>query len=100
MDTIYYSSGVITEVQEPTAQFPFKTYTVKWRNKTYTPVMASDFTEYKVDDQVTLLKDVETEKKTQLWKDDDMKPENEDLLKGKWVIAPLMFYGIDTEKED
>lgn len=101
IDTVYYSSGIIKSVDEPTDQFPFPTYTVQWRGKTYSPVMATDFTEYKEGDRVVLLKDVETKKTSQLWKDDDMDPDkNNDFKQGKWVIAPMMFYGYDPEKED
>lgn len=101
LDTLYYSSGIIKEVQEPSDTQPYKTYTVQWRKNTYTPAMATDFTEYEVGDRVVLLKNVETEKTSQLWKDDDMNPDkNDDLTSGKWVIAPMMFYGYDPEKEN
>jgi hypothetical protein len=94
MDTIYYTSGIIKEILEPTADTPYPTYTVQWRKDTYTPVRPTDFTEYKVGDRVTLLKDVETTKTSQLWKDDDMEKF------GKWVIAPLSFYNINPDEDN
>ena len=101
LDTIYYSSGIIKEKTEPTDEFPFFTYKVQWRKNTYSPCIATDFTEYNVDDRVVLLKNVETEKTSQLWKDDDMDPDkNDDLTSGKWSIAPMMFYGYDPEKDE
>jgi hypothetical protein len=95
MDTVYYSGGRITEVIDPTEETPYPTYKVQWRKDELT-VNPSDFAEYKVDDRVTILKDVATEKTTQLWKDDDMKA---DCDKTVWQIAPITFYGLETEGE-
>jgi len=44
---------------------------------------------------VSILKDVATEKKTQLWKDSDMES---DCDKETWQIVPLSFYGLDKEE--
>lgn len=91
MDTVYYTGARITEVIAPTDTVPYPTYKVQWRKDEIT-VNPSDFAEYKVDDRVTILKDVATEKKTQLWKDDDMKTGCD---KTKWVITPITFYGLE-----
>jgi hypothetical protein len=96
VDTIYYSGAVIKEVQEPDDERPYSQYTVQWRKDEIRDVKPTDFAEYKVGDRVTILKDVEATKKGQLWKDEDMK----EFDREKWVIAPMMFYGIDPEKEE
>jgi hypothetical protein len=64
---------------------------VQWRKKIM-EVNPTDFAEYEVKDRVTILKDVATEKQSQLWKDDDMKTFGE-----TWMIAPIGFYGLDKE---
>jgi hypothetical protein len=92
MDTVYYTGARITEVIDPTDDVPYPTYKVTWRKDEFT-VNPSDFAEYKVDDRVTILKDVATEKTTQLWKDDDMAEFGEN-----WMIAPISFYGLDTQE--
>ena len=98
LDTVYYTRAIITEVIEPTDDTPYSTYKVKWRKFEVT-ARPSDFAEYKVDDRVTILKGVATEKKTQLWKDDDMKfwggkedAAPEDIT---WQIVPISFYGLE-----
>ena len=100
MDTVYYTSCRIKEVIEATATIPYRTYKVMWRKNEVT-ARPSDFAEYKVDDRVTLLKDVATTKRTQLWKDDDMKYFGgaEDMAPADivWQIAPISFYGLDRE---
>lgn len=93
MDTVYYTGARITEVIDPTDEKLYPTYKVKWRKDEIT-INPSDFAEYKVDDRVTILKDVSTDKKSQLWKDDDMKS---DCDKEKWQIIPITFYGLETE---
>jgi hypothetical protein len=93
MDTVYYTSAVIKEIIEPTDETPYPIYKAQWRKNKIT-VNPSDFAEYKVDDRVTILKDVATEKKSQLWKDDDMDP---DCDKETWQIVPITFYGLDTQ---
>jgi len=92
MDTVYYSSGRVTEVIEPTDEVPYPTYKVLWRKDEVTAT-PSDFSEYKVGDRVTILKDVATTKQSQLWKDDDMKK-----FGGNWMLAPISFYGLDTQE--
>jgi hypothetical protein len=100
-DTVYLSGAVIKEIQEPTDERPYPTYTVQWRKNEIKDVRPSDFAEYRVDDRVAVLKDIESDKKTETWKDDDTKGSEEKAFdKDKWVIVPLMFFGIDTEKED
>jgi hypothetical protein len=51
---------------------------------------ATDFAEYHVGDRVTILKEVPSNKQSQQWKDEDMKQFDGE----KWMIAPLIFYGI------
>jgi hypothetical protein len=96
MDTVYYTSAVVQGINEPTDEEPYSTYDVKWRESgakgSSITVRPSDFAEYKVGDRVTILKDVATTKKTQLWKDEDM-----DTFGDTWMIAPIGFYGLDKE---
>ena len=97
MDTVFYTGAVITEVIDPTDDVPYPTYKVQWRKdgitgKDQITVNPSDFALYKVGDRVTIVKDVATEKTSQLWKDDDMKSFGE-----TWMIAPIGFYGLDKE---
>ena len=94
-DTVYLTGGRITEVIEPTDLVAYPTYKVAWRSQEFT-ANPSDFAEYRVDNRVTILKDCSTDKKTQLWKDEDMKPECD---KTSWQILPLSFYGMDGAGE-
>jgi hypothetical protein len=97
MDTVYYSGALVKEVIEPTQERPFPTYRVQWR-KDEVIAYPTDFAEYKVDDRVTILKDVVTEKKTQVWNDADTErfPDPDDEV--NWRIAPISFYGLDAPK--
>jgi hypothetical protein len=94
MQTVYYAGAVIKEIIDPTDDVPYPTYTVDWQGKEIKNVRPSDFAEYKVKDRVTVLKDVSTDKKTSLWKDDDQKTWGD-----TWQICPISFYGLDTPKE-
>jgi hypothetical protein len=94
MDMVFYSTGKVTAIQDPTADTPYPVYSITWRNQQIQAINPSDFAEYQVGDRVAILKDVTTDKKTQLWKDDDMK----NFGQG-WMIAPVSFYGLDA-KED
>lgn len=98
IDTVYYTGARITEVIDPTDTVPYPMYKIAWRptdkyEDGIVTAKPSDFAEYKVSDRVTILKDVTTEKKSQLWKDDDTKEFGE-----TWMIAPISFYGLDKEK--
>jgi hypothetical protein len=101
MDTVYYTSAVIKEVVDPTNEKPYPTYKVQWR-KYEAMVNPSDFALYKVGDRVTIVKDVVTEKKSQLWKDNDMQffggEEEIDPADIVWQIVPISFYGLDKEE--
>lgn len=88
MDSVYLASAAIKEIIDPTDDVPYPTYTVNWHGKDIENVKPSDFAEYRVDDRVTILKDVSTDKKTQLWKDSDMKEFGDN-----WTIIPLTYYG-------
>ena len=90
VDTVYYTSAVITEVIAPDNNFLYPRYMVQWR-KDVIQVNPSDFAEYRVDDRVTILKDVSTTKQSQLWKDDDMKQFGD-----TWQIVPITFYGLEV----
>lgn len=92
VDTVYYTGAVIKEIIEPTDEVPYPTYKVKWRKFEVTAI-PSDFAEYRVDDRVTILKDVATEKTSQLWKDSDTKV---DCDKSTWQICPICFYGLEN----
>ena len=93
MDTVFYTSAVITEVIDPTDTVPYSTYKVKWHgNDDEITVKPSDFALYKVGDRVTILKDVTATKKSQRWDDDDMK-----TFGDTWMIVPVTFYGLEKE---
>lgn len=86
MDTVFYTGGRVESIDE-SGDFP--RYQVRWRKHLLT-LNPSDFAEYQVGDRVTILKKVPEDKQSQLWKDDDTETPDEE----KWVVAPLMFYGI------
>ena len=94
VSTIWYDSAVIKEIIDPTADVPYPTYTVIWHGQEIKNVRPSDWSEYKVDDRVTILKDVAATKVSELWKDDDMKNWGDN-----WVLAPISFYGLDRPQE-
>jgi len=85
-DTCYYTRGRIEEIilNEETG---LTTYKVKWHDGKVYEVCASDFNEYQVGDHVAILKDVSTEKTSQLWKDEEQKAWGDN-----WVLAPITFY--------
>jgi len=95
MDTVYYSSARVKEVIEPDDEIPYPRYKVQWR-KDVVEATPSDFAEYQVEDRVTILKAVDVDKKSQTWKDDDVKEFPPDQ---KWIIAPITFYD-DLGKEE
>jgi hypothetical protein len=100
IDTIYYTSGEIVKVNEPTDLEPYATYDVKWRSTekfpdgTVTRVVPSDFAEYQEGDRVVcIMKGVAISKKSQLWKDNDTKEFGE-----SWNVYPVCFYGLGLEE--
>jgi hypothetical protein len=93
-DTVYLTAGVITAVIEPTDTEPYCKYLVRWHKEQELIFRPTDFAEYKVDDWVSILKDVATEKKSQLWNDDDMKTKEDN-----WMVAPFSFYGYGKAEE-
>lgn len=108
-DTCYFSSGYITEIIEPTDDIPYPQYKVRWRKNPAVPnddgiytIIPTDFTSYEIGDRVVLLKDVETTKTSQLWKDLDMTqmdPDDASNKKPQKVsIVPIMFFGIDVDQ--
>lgn len=94
IDTAYYTSGKILEVNQPTDERNYYTYTVQWRRYIVENVRSSDFNIYQVGDRVTIVKDAAIEKDSQLWKDSDMTEFGE-----SWVIVPVMFYDINNRPE-
>jgi len=109
IDTVYLSSGFITDIIEPTAEFPYNQYKLRWRKNPNDPnddgihtLLPTDFADYKkpvgsatVGDRVCLLKDITTTKTSQLWRDPDMTK----LDVTTWAIAPLMFYSVNPEAQ-
>jgi len=96
LDMVFYTSGIVKEVQDPTEERPYPLYKVQWR-KQEVQVKPSDFAEYQVGDRVTIIKDLTGDKPSQLWKDQDMETFDTET----WVIAPINFYGLDqTAQED
>ena len=89
-DSVYLTGGVIKEVIDPTDDVPYSTFVATWRGKDIENVKPSDFCEYHVGDRCSILKDVSTEKQSQLWRDDDTKP---DCDKSTWQIVPISYYG-------
>ena len=94
LDTVFYTSAVITEVIEPDDTFPFARYKVRWRvTEKYKDgiidnVKPSDFCTYAVGDRVCILKDISVTKVSELWKDLDMT-----TFGDNWTLAPITFYG-------
>ena len=86
IDYVYYSSGKVVSVEE--GEIPY--VTVEWRSQTIR-LKATDYAKYSVGDRVTIIKDIETDKGTQTWEDEDTETPDSD----KWVIAPIMFYGLE-----
>lgn len=109
LDTCYFTAGYITEIIEPTDDAPYPQYKVRWRKNPavqnddgiYT-IIPTDFTSYEIGDRVVLLKDVETTKTSQLWKDLDMTQmdlaDAKNKKPQKVSIVPIMFFGIDVDK--
>ena len=91
-DTVFLTGAIIKAVIDPTDEVAYPTYKVTWRGRDFENIRPSDFALYKVDDRVSILKDVSTTKTSQLWKDDDAKV---DCDKSTWQIVPLSFYGLD-----
>jgi hypothetical protein len=93
IDTVYYTSAKVKEVIEPSDTKPYPTYRVTWR-KFEAIAKPSDFAEYQVDDRVTILKDVATDKEEQTWEDEDTNVMLDENLfdPDLWVIVPITFY--------
>ena len=97
-DTVYFSGAFIQKINDPTDDRPYPTYTVLWRNEVIKNVVSTDWTEFLVNDRVVLLKNIETTKTSQRWKDSDAQPGGFDVT--KWAIAPIYFFGIDPDKKE
>lgn len=67
---------------------------VDWRKKDGLKVYPSDFAEYQVGERVTIMKDITTQKTSQLWKDEDCFTFDEEV----WRIVPLTYYGKGFEE--
>jgi hypothetical protein len=91
-DTVYYSRGTVTgsRVDENSG---LTIYQVLWHDGNTYDVLASDFNEYNEGDEVAIVKDVSTEKQSQLWKDDDFT-----TFGDNWQIAPVTFYQAAEEE--
>jgi hypothetical protein len=96
LDTLYYSSAKVVEVQEPEEGRPFKLYKVRWRanedDETEFLARPSGFEEYQVDDLVTILKDAATDRRSQTWEDD------KEFDQEVWRIAPVTFWKKEEEE--
>ncbi len=108
LDTVFLTGGFITDIIEPTAEFPYNQYSIMWRKNPNNPndtgiiqnVLPTDFAEYKkpsgdakVGDRVAILKNITVTKQSQLWKDLDMTTFDVTT----WAIAPFSFYNINPE---
>lgn len=82
METLFYTSGIILEVLED------GNYIVQYR-KNKIQAVSSDWTEYAVEDRVTILKEVDNIAESFTWE------ELEDYKEDKWVLAPITFYEED-----
>ena len=103
MDTVFYTSGIIKEIIEPTEELFCKRYKIQWRKTIDYPegiveLRPSDFAEYRLGDMVCMLKlnDQEELKESQLWKDDDTK----EISSKKFIVFPAIFYGIKGTNEE
>ncbi|MEW6385896.1 MAG: hypothetical protein AB1491_00045 [Thermodesulfobacteriota bacterium] len=89
MDTLYYTSGIVKErVPKPDGD----EYIVKWRGQEIT-VKTTDYTKYKKNDRVTIIKDIKVKRPSQRWNDEDTETFDEE----EWLIAPITFYGVGLE---
>jgi hypothetical protein len=99
MDTVYCTGGKVVAVNEPTEDRSYYTYTVKWHKEEIEDVKSSDYNVYEIDDRVTIVKDIETEKTSQTWEDEDAQ-EGGYGLSGHWMIVPVMYYDISNRPEE
>lgn len=86
MDTVYITSGQVTEVEETSEGYC--KVKVRWREKEIW-AYPTDFAKYEVDDRVTIIKDVTTIKTSERWKDEDLWSFDEEI----WRVVPLTYYG-------
>jgi hypothetical protein len=85
MDTVFYSSGRVLEVQPDTEDRPYNLYTIKRRGETVaaTPI---DFAQHGIKTRCTILKNPLPDVRCITWEDDK-------TFQGDWAIAPVLFYG-------
>jgi hypothetical protein len=90
MDTLYYTSGKITAIEEPTDDRPYSLYTVKWR-KDSVKAKPSDFAQYTVGDRVAILKKPADDTTSQTW------DKNNKFDQDNWIIIPVTFYEVEDQ---
>lgn len=95
LDTLYFTTGTVMGVIEPNENRPFPVYQVKWRKNQGGQSAGeedifwcrpSGFETYQAGDVVTILKDANTDRVSQTWKDDQNFDEE------LWRIVPITFY--------
>ena len=87
LNSVYLSSARIKEVIAPDDIYPYCRYLVTWQKFEIT-ANPSDFCEYRVNDRVSVLKDVSTTKTSQTWKDEDQHNWGDN-----WALVPITYYG-------
>jgi hypothetical protein len=87
IDTPFITSGEATIVEKTDKGYYL--CQMDWRKDKQLKVYPSDFAEYKVGDRCTVMKDVNTTKTSQLWKDEDCFKFDEEI----WRIVPITYYG-------
>lgn len=85
MDTVFYTNAKAEEIIAATDGIKYPTYKVKRRKETVI-AKPSDYAEYEADDRVAILKNVGSNKQSQLWEED------EDFNTQEWVLCPISFY--------
>jgi hypothetical protein len=83
METVHYSNAKVLEVLEPDSETRYPKYLIQYRKYKIT-AKPTDYTEYKVDERVTIMR--LSEKSSWKWKD------LTEFDTKEWVIAPISFY--------
>ena len=93
LDTLYYTTAIVEEVLEPNDDRPFPLYRVRWRQQEGDKegsnlhlARPSGFESYEVGERVAVLKDADTQRQSQTWKDDQV------FETEVWRLVPITFY--------
>jgi hypothetical protein len=89
IDTVYYTSGIVKNVIHDEE---YDKYLIQWKGQTII-AKPTDFAPYKVNDRVTIIKNINASKPTQRCDDEDADNFDDE----EWAIAPITFYGEGLE---